>query len=240
MRYLNGNKTNRDVIAACDEVLRQYQAGDRTPTYNGVTFDGAAKMGHCQQNVRELVEAVAYGRERVWGEASCCATATNQRIRAQGYTSVDFSHALPGDLVYFGPGGGRCGTCHQDPGHVGIMHHQSGGTWYVWQNTSYESRGLCCIPLRDSQRSRIVGIYRVFPRADVQQVQAVDGERQINWWGRYLPAGDVMLQDGEHYVRLRAAAGAEDSAVMMDPVTGKVFVGPRSWWGEKAGQNAPG
>ena len=77
-------------------------------------------MGHCQQNVRELVEAVAYGRERVWGEASCCATATNQRIRAQGYTSVDFSHALPGDLVYFGPGGGRCGTCHQDPGHVGI------------------------------------------------------------------------------------------------------------------------
>ena len=242
MRYLNGNRNNRDVIAACDEVLRQYTAGDRTPSLNGVNFDGAAKMGHCQQNVRELVEAVAYGREWTWGQASCCATATNQRIRATGQPSVELSHAKPGDLVYFGPGGGRCGTCGQDPGHVGIMHHQDGaGTWYVWQNTSYERRGLCCIPLRPEQKARIVGIYRLFPLAEVQEVQAQDGERVVNWWGRYLPESDVVTDDtGQHYVRLRAAAGAEGSAVMLDAATGKVFVGPRAWWGEKAGQNAPG
>ncbi len=229
MKTLNGVKTNLDVIAACDEVLRLYKAGDNTPSYQGVNFDGAALMGHCQQNVRELVEAVAYGRERAWGEASCCATATHQRLRNNGWASVSLGNAQPGDLVYMSSPGGRCSKgCGQRPGHVGILHHKSGTTWHLWQNTSYDGLGLCLIPLRTEQITRIVGIYRLFPLAQAQA--AAGGKRRVNWHGTYLEDEDVMFLAGAHFVSARAAAEAEGSVVKVDRETGKVFVGPAQWW----------
>lgn len=232
MRTLNGLKTNLDVIAACDAVLRLYAAGDQTPEYGGVFFDGAAKLGHCQQNVRELVEAVAYGKERMWGEASCCATATQQRLAAHAWVSVGLANAQPGDLVYFGPGGGKCGVCGQDPGHVGVLHdHPAAGRWNVWQNTSFEQRGLCCIPMRQAQLVRVVAVYRMFPLAEVPTT-AADGERRINWWGTWVDPSDVLYDMGEHYVRVRKAAAAEGSVVKIDPASGKVYVGPAAWWPE--------
>lgn len=227
MKTLNGTKTNLNLIANCDEALSQYKGGDRTPEVGGVLLDGAAQMGHCQQNVREIVEATAYGRERLWGEASCCATATHQRLKAGGWPSVGLAQAQPGDVAYFGPGGGQCGICHQDPGHVGILHHQVGGVWQVWQNTSYEGRGLCCIPLRESQRQRIVGIYRLFPLAEEA---AFSGERRINWFGKWLGLDDVVFDKGEHFVNLRKAAAGMGAVVKVGE-DGKVYVGPESWWG---------
>ena len=228
MKTLNGTRTNLDVIAACDEVLRLYKAGDKTPSYQGVNFDGAALMGHCQQNVRELVEAVAYGRERAWGEASCCATATHQRLRANGWAMISLADIQPGDLVYMSTSSGRCSHCGQHPGHVGIYHHVANGTRYLWQNTSYERRGLCCIPLRADQVNRIVGIYRLFPLS--QEQAAAGGKRRINWHGTYLADEDVMFLAGAHFVSARAAAEAEGSVVKVDRETGKVFVGPAQWW----------
>jgi hypothetical protein len=228
MKTLNGNKTNLDVIAACDKVLAEYKAGDATPAYNGVEFDGAGKLGHCQQNVRELVEAVAYGKERMWGEASCCATSTQQRLGRDGWVSVGLANAQPGDVVYFGPGGGHCSTCGQDPGHVGILHDQAeSGVWNMWQNTSYDSLGLCCIPIRQAQHDRIIAVYRLFPLATAA---TPDGEMLINWWGTYLPADAVEYTDGGHMINLRKAAEAEGSVVKVSG--GKVFVGPAAWWPE--------
>lgn len=230
MKTLNGNKTNLDVLAAGAAVLRLYNAGDKTPEYGGVVFDGAGKLGHCQQNVRELVEAVAYGKERMWGEASCCATATQQRLVGHGWQSVGLANARSGDVVYFGPGGGWCKTCGQYPGHVGVLHHQEpNGRWWLWQNTSYDQLGLCCIPLRDSQRARIVGVYRLFPLA-AAQTDAAQGERLVNWWGAYLPADAVVFDMGEHFVNLRLAAAAEGSVVKLSGR--KIFIGPAHWWPE--------
>ena len=229
MKTLNGNKTHKDLLATCDEALRQYKAGDRTPEIGGVVFDGAAFVGRCQQNVREAVEATAYGRERMWGEASCCATATHQRLKGHSWPSRSLGGAYPGDVVYLGPGGGRCDICRQDPGHVGILHHQADGGWYLWQNTVYNGLGLCLIRLRPEQQARIVGIYRLFPLG-ASGPAVYHGERPVNWHGSYLKPDDVLFEGGEHFVNLRAAAAAEGSIVKVDPVSGKVFVGPKEWW----------
>ena len=231
MKTLNGNRTNRDFLATCDEALRQYSLGDRTPTVYGVTFEKAARLGCCQANVRYAVEGTAYGKARMWGEASCCATSTSQRMAAHGWPNVGLANAQPGDVVYFGPGGGWCDTCEQDPGHVGILHHQDrAGVWQMWQNTVTDGLGLCCIPLRASQRARIVGVYRLFPLAETLTPALSQGERVINWWGTYLPAEAVEYRGGEHFVNLRKIAAAEGSAVKVSGA--KVFVGPTAWWPE--------
>ena len=234
MKTLNGNKTNLDLLRNCDEALRQFNSGIIAPVVNGVKMEGAAKMGRCQQNTREIVEATAYGKEWMWGEASCCATATNQRLVAHGWQNVTLKGAQPGDLVYFGPGGGKCGTCGQDPGHVGILHHQHPQdpyTWYVWQNTSYNARGLCCIILRDSQRARIVGVYRMFALAELAATGLPNAERRINFRGQWIDPDDIMYDMGVHYINVRRAA-----AVLGDTVKvgrdGKVYTGPAEWWGE--------
>ncbi len=231
-KYINGNKTNRDLIAVCEEAWEQRLAG-KIPVVNGVTFENATKLGRCQQHVREAVEATAYGREWAWPEASCCATATHQKLAKSGYQIIkDLTSAQSGDLVYMTPCGSRCGTCGQDAGHTGILHRLRDESWMMWQNTSAGGAGLCVREISSSEVKRIVGIYRLFPLA-ANTMTTPGGERPINWHGHYLHPEDVIFHDGAHYVAVRAAAKAEGSMVKVDPKTGKVFVGPASWWDGK-------
>jgi len=235
-KYVNANKSNTDLIAVCDEALRQRQAG-QVPVVNGVRFEHAAALGWCQQHVREAVEACAFGAEGLWGGASCCATSTHQKLTRQGYTRVSWEDAMSGDLIYWSPCGIRCGTCRQDAGHTGILHHVAGsGAWWIWQNTSSGGRGICIIPIQSWQYSP-VGIYRAFPLAAAAEQPALTappgGEKRVNWHGEYLDPADVLFEGGKHYVAVRAAAAAEGLVVKVDAATGKVFVGPPEWWPEE-------
>lgn len=231
-KYLSGGKSNLDLLETCDRVLRAYQAGDKSPVLHGVEFESASALGSCQKNVREAVEATAFGKEWSWGQASCCATATEQRLREAGYPRVSLADAQPGDLCYMTPCGSICRKgCKQDAGHVVILHHQVNGVWWGWQNTSYNHLTLCCIPLRDDQKSRIVGVYRLFPLA-AQALAVPAGELKINWRGEWLDPDDVDLKEdaGDHWVRLRAIAEAQGDVVKVDAASGKVYVGPAGWW----------
>lgn len=229
-KYVNANKTSADLVAVCTEAIRQRAAGQVPPRVNGVTFEHYAALGWCQQHVREAVEATAFGREGDWEGAKCCATRTAQFLRTLGYAPQTWATAKLGDLIYWSPCGSRCGTCKQDAGHTGILHHLDGATWYVWQNTSSGGKGMCIIPLQSWQRNP-VGIFRAFPLAAAGEQEApTDGERRINWHGQYLDPADVVLVDGAHFLKLRAVADAQGDVVKIDAATGKVFVGPASWW----------
>jgi|GEM_PF-5477561 len=228
-KYASANKSNTDLVAVCDEALRQHKLG-QVPVVNGVRFENHAKTGWCQQHVREAVEATAFGREGVWGGCSCCATSTSQKLTRQGYTRVSWADARPGDLIYWSPCGSRCGTCAQDAGHTGILYHRGSEVWWIWQNSSVGG-GMCCIPMQSWQQSP-VGIYRVFPLAAAEDQPAPSGKARINWHGQYLDPADVVLWGDRHYVALRPAAAAEGSVVKVDAVRGKVFVGPPEWWPE--------
>ncbi|MHB8997660.1 MAG: NlpC/P60 family protein [Armatimonadota bacterium] len=219
MKYLNGNKTSLDICRNAEVAIVQYTSG-KVPTIESVVFEHSRLLGCCQQNIRELIEATAFGKERTWSEASCCAGSTAKRLAASDYERVPHSEAQPGDLIYFG-GGKECSRCHGEVGHVGVYM----GNGNLWQNTSYESRGLCIIPIRQDQAARMIGVYRLFPLAAKPMTNS-----PVNWCGQYLSAGDVIEQAGQNYISLRALAEAEGYAVHFDPVSHKVFVGPASWW----------
>lgn len=219
MKYLNGNRTSSDICHNAEVTIAQCTSG-KVPTIESVVFEHSRLLGCCQQNVRELVEATGFGRERTWGEASCCAGSTAKRLAGSDYAKVPHSEAQPGDLIYFG-GGKECSRCHGEVGHVGVYM----GNGNLWQNTSYESRGLCIIPIRQDQAARMIGVYRLFPLTSKPNPLSL-----VNWCGEYLPAEDVIEQDGQNFISLRALAEAEGYAVHFDAGSRKVFVGPASWW----------
>ena len=217
-------------MTAARDVASQYKKGNHKPHYGGVIFEHAAALGCCQQNVRELVEAVAFGKERTWPEASCCAGSTCERLKKSNYERIArIEDAQPGDLIYMGGGGYHTGPgqCGGRVGHVGVYM----GDGELWQNTSYDKRGLCIIPIRPEQYTRITGIFRLFPLATEPEAQ--DAELRINWYGEYLDPEAVLFLNGRHYVSIRDAALAEGAAVKVDAATGKVFVGPKAWWEKK-------
>jgi len=162
MKYVRTDKSGADLVRVCDLALADLRAGDTTPEVGNVVFEHAVYMGWCQQHAREAVEACAYGYEGVWADTRCCATRTCQNLRSKGYEEVSLSHALPGDLIYWSPCGSHCGTCDQDAGHVGILHHKKDGVWQIWQNTSYRHLGMTIVPMQSWQHEP-VGIFRVFP-----------------------------------------------------------------------------
>jgi len=161
--FLITTKTSADLVAAAKQVLRDYQHGDRSPMLDGTIFDKASGLGYCQKNIRQLLATVAFGNEWAWGEASCCATSTWQRLTAHAWHRYSLAEAQPGDLIYMSTAGGLCHTCNQKPGHVGMV--LTLNPIILWQNTSYQGKGLCAIPLRDEQVNRLRGLYRMFPLA---------------------------------------------------------------------------
>lgn len=142
------------IVEVASIVLRRYRSGNRQPSYRNVRFENASRLSRCQQVVRELVEATMYGREETWSEASCCARSTQIRLHwasEQGryIEAKDIHDVQPGDIVYIGEGSVTCSDCGRSCGHVMVyVGDDDDGEMMMWQNTSYERKALCSIPIR--------------------------------------------------------------------------------------------
>ena len=168
------------IVEVARIVLRRYLSGDRKPSYRNVRFETASRLSRCQQVVRELVEATMYGGERHWKEASCCARSTQIRLhnsfkkgRLMNAHFLDGTSAKfkiieikdvekiePGDIIYTGGGRVHCSSCGRSCGHVMIYTGKKNGKLMMWQNTSYEDKALCSIPLRKDQQDDFLAAYR--------------------------------------------------------------------------------
>jgi len=153
------------IVEVASIVLRRYRSGDRRPSYRNVRFENASRTSRCQQNVRELVEATMYGEERTWREASCCARSTQIGLhlaakRGLYIEMVDIDDVQPGDIIYIGGGSSSCSECGRTCGHVMVYTKKDDGNLLMWQNTSFERRALCEIPLRKEQSERFLSAYR--------------------------------------------------------------------------------
>jgi len=184
VKYLTTAKTSTDILAITAEVWRQYKAG-QIPIIGDVKFESVHKLGHCQQNIRELVEAAVYGKEWRWPEARCCAGATCRAIKNAGYPTIAFAAMGPGDLVYMS-GGRKCDTCGGAVGHTGMYLHPQGAQRILWQNTSALGLGLCERALTGDQINWINGIFRLLPLAEVA---AADEDVKTVW----LPTGQLLM-----------------------------------------------
>ena len=161
------------IVEVASIVLRRYRSGNRKPSYRNVRFENASRTSRYQQLVRELVEATMYGQERKWREASCCARSTQiklHRAAEEGrYIEIkDLGDIIPGDIVYIGGGSSSCSDCGRKCGHVMIYMGDEDGKKMMWQNTSFEGKALCNIPLRDEQAARFLAAYR-FPSEEVKE-----------------------------------------------------------------------
>lgn len=163
IKYLTEIKSSK-LIENAINVYKQKKAGD-IPVLNGIEFQNAFKTGYCQQHIRKLVEATIWGKEWQWSEAACCATRTGQKIKSAGYENLEWDDVEIGDFVYTS-GGGKCRTCGQPVGHTMLYVYDENNNKMMWQNTSYEKRGLDIIPIRDSQVDAITGIFRLLPQDD--------------------------------------------------------------------------
>ena len=206
-------------------VLHRYKSGDRSPSYNGVRFDGAARNGRCQQNVRDLVEASIYGKPDVWQEAGCCAGKTRRNLHAAAlkgkYLEIkDIEQLRPGDLVYLS-GGYTCSRCRGGVGHAMVcMGRRADGNLMMWQNTSCGGRKLCLLPLVQWQSRRFVAAYR-FPSPKpkvIPKVAPKPTQEPLITLRRPLDPitndpmmrhalGDMLLHDGGQAVASRHALG---------------------------------
>lgn len=184
MKYLTTAKTSRDILATAAEVWRQYKQG-LIPVIGHVRFESVHELGHCQQNIRELIEGTVYGEEWRWPEARCCAGATCRAIKNAGYPTIAFAAMEPGDLVYMG-GGKKCKTCGGAVGHTGMYLRPQGPERILWQNTSAGGMGLCERALTGDQIGRINGIFRLLPLAEVA---AADEAVKTVW----LPTGQLLM-----------------------------------------------
>lgn len=166
--YISDSVFVQDLLNLAIDIYKQKKSG-KTPKYKNVIFENATKLGRCQQNIRELVEALVWGNERRWDDAACCAYSTHLNL-AKKYQNISYSQTKPGDLIYTNNGGGICSTCGKQSGHVMLYLKNENHRKMMWQNTSYNSLGLTIIPMRDSQKTNICGIYRLFNDCETTKI----------------------------------------------------------------------
>lgn len=153
------------IVDVAESVLERYRSGHRSPSYGPIHFTDADRSGHCQKNVRQLIEAAVYGESDSWPEADCCAGQTRRNLhraarRGKYQEITDIERIIPGDLVYLS-GGPGCSRCGGSAGHAMVcVGRDHDGNLMMWQNVSTGDRALCEIPLVDWQSRRFVAAYR--------------------------------------------------------------------------------
>ncbi len=176
-RVDTGDTAGQRVVRTAQVILHRYLSGDRQPIYRGVPFKGVSRRSRCQQAVRELLEAAVFGISG-WREASCCAHNTEQKMRIAAkkgrYQIIwDIAALKPGDIVYLW-GGPTCSRCGCGTGHAMVFTRKDqSGRYLMWQNTSYQNKRLCEIPLRDEQRSKFIAAYRLLDPKEPMNTNAI-------------------------------------------------------------------
>lgn len=172
MKYLSTKKTNSDLVSDAIAINKSKQEGN-IPVLHGIRFENAFKGGWCQQTIRKLIEGTVYGKEWTWGDSSCCATSTYQRLVHNEYPKIPLMQSKAGDLIYIS-GGPKCRTCKQPVGHV-VMKTSEG---QFFQNTSRDNLCICIVPLTNDQRKRVLGVFRLLPLAS-QQIAALEDFKDL-------------------------------------------------------------